>query len=124
MNLADSQYLRQWQAEHDFLIDMAFNGIGHSVEIVDSGSDPMGDDLIANQSSYRWINHTWNHQYLGCVQVFTTIPWQCGGPTTPVWVDSTALGDDVGTNLTWAQSQGIAVDPEVLVTGEHSGLRQ
>ncbi len=124
MTADDSQYLRQWQQANDFTIDLAFNGIGHSVEIVETGSDPMGDDLIAHQDSYRWINHTWDHKYLGCVRVFSTIPWHCqGGSSTPEWVDSTTIEGDLGTNLMWAADQGISLDPTVVVTGEHSGLR-
>ena len=124
MTVADSQYLRQWQRDNDFMIDLAFNGIGHSVSIAETGSDAMGDDLIAHQGSYRWINHTWDHKYLGCVRDFTIIPWLCvGGSSTPEWVDTATIEADVGTNLLWAAQQGITVDPEVLVTGEHSGLR-
>lgn len=124
MTVADSQYLRQWQQDNGFEIDLAFNGIGHAIAIVETGSDLMGDDLIAHQDSYRWVNHTWDHEYLGCVRVFSTVPWHCqGGPSTPQWVDSATIDDQIRANLTWAGSKGISVDPTALVTGEHSGLR-
>lgn len=124
MTVADSQYLRQWQQDNGFEIDLAFNGIGHSIAIVETGSDPMGDDLIAHQDSYRWINHTWDHEYLGCVREFSTVPWHCqGGPLTPQWVTAAVIDDQVRANITWANSQGISIDPSELVTGEHSGLR-
>ncbi len=70
-----------------------------------------------------WINHTYNHEYLGCIQDFTVIPWVCqGSPTNPTWVSGTTINSEIASNKTFATTHGLPIRANELVTGEHSGL--
>lgn len=124
MNAADAAYLRQWQGTHGMMLDLVFNGVGNDDHVRANGSDPMGDDLIANQGSYRWISHTWGHEYLGCVQLFEVIPWLCREDDGSIaWVSEAMIESQIADNIDWATSKGIVIDRSELVTGEHSGMR-
>ncbi|MEV8099352.1 hypothetical protein [Kitasatospora sp. NPDC085879] len=126
MTVADAEYLKQWQASHDFKVDLAYNGGGSEDFKADGdGTDPLAAKLIADQSAYRWINHTYTHQFLGCVQDVTVVPWRCttnaSGQT--VWTSQADITSQITNNRTWAANNGLtAADPTELVTGEHSGL--
>ncbi|MFI6444981.1 hypothetical protein [Kitasatospora sp. NPDC050543] len=126
MTPADAQYAKQWQSANNFTMDMVFNGGGsedwktdHSVT-----ADPVVDQMAADQASYRWINHTYTHPYLGCLQDVSVVPWKCtkdaGGNT--VWVDQATINSQVKNNIDWAAAHHITIDKAELVTGEHSGL--
>ena len=39
--------------------------------------DPLTDAFLANKNSFDWINHTYSHLHLGCVQNITVRPWVC-----------------------------------------------
>ncbi|WP_371480585.1 hypothetical protein [Kitasatospora sp. NBC_00315] len=126
MTTADAQYAKQWQLDHNFTLDMVFNGGGsedwksdHEVT-----ADPLVDQMVADQTSYRWINHTYQHPYLGCQQDVTVVPWKCtkdaGGNT--VWVDQATINTQIKSNSDWAAAHSLVIDKSELVTGEHSGL--
>ncbi len=126
MTPADAQYAKQWQTDHNFTMDMVFNGGGSEDWKADHGvtADPVVDQMVADQTSYRWINHTYQHPYLGCLQDVSVVPWKCtkdaGGNT--VWVDQATIGSQVKNNLDWATAHSLVIDKTELVTGEHSGL--
>ncbi|MET9800753.1 hypothetical protein [Streptomyces sp. NPDC006368] len=126
MTAADAQYAAQWQRSSGFTLDMVYNaGSGEEWKAENGGTDPLASQLLADKARYRWINHTWTHPFLGCVQDTSTVPWQCArdayGNTR--WVSRAAIAAQVRDNHTWAVNRGIAVDRTELVTGEHSGLR-
>lgn len=125
MTQADVDRLTQWQRDNAFKFDMVFNGAGNSQWLVDHGTDPLTDRLVASQSEFSWINHTYSHEFLGCVQDFTVIPWRCAtdsaGATS--WVPQEVITSQINDNITWGLNKGIRFDPGELVTGEHSGLR-
>lgn len=75
----DAQHLKQWQTANDFTLDMVFNGGGSEDWKADHQTtvDPTANQMIADQNSYRWVNHTYTHPYLGCVQDVTVVPWRC-----------------------------------------------
>lgn len=113
-----------WQDAFDFRLDMAFNA-GGSVEASTSGPDPLTDAFLLRKDEFDWINHTYTHEYLGCVKDSTVVPWQC--VTDPVsgetqWVDQAAIEAEIVQNSTWALGRGIPLDTRELITGEHSGL--
>ncbi|MFJ4188982.1 hypothetical protein, partial [Kitasatospora sp. NPDC089509] len=126
MTPADAQYLKQWQAANNFTIDMVFNGGGSEDWKADHQTtvDPTANQLIADQTSYRWVNHTFTHPYLGCVQDVSVVPWKCTKDASgnTVWVDQNTISTQIKQNFDWAAANGLKVDPQVLVTGEHSGL--
>ncbi|MEU6231494.1 hypothetical protein [Kitasatospora sp. NPDC047058] len=126
MTTADAQYAKQWQAANNFTMDMVFNGGGsedwkadHSVT-----ADPVVDQMVADQNSYRWVNHTYTHPYLGCLQDVSVVPWKCtkDGAGNTVWVDQATITSQIKNNIDWAAAHGLAIDKTELVTGEHSGL--
>ncbi|WP_407914758.1 hypothetical protein [Kitasatospora sp. NE20-6] len=126
MTAADALYLKQWQQTHGFKLDLAWNGSG-SEDFKDDngGTDPLAAQLIADQSSYRWINHTYTHAFLGCVQDVTVVPWRCSTNASgaTVWTSQAEITGQITNNRTWASTNGLtAADNTELVTGEHSGL--
>jgi hypothetical protein len=114
--------LVNWQKNRNFKLDLAFNGDGS----VDAGTgDPLTAKLLANKTEFRWINHTYAHQYLSCVQDFTVSPWRCSTDANGqiVWVSQADITSQIRDNVNWAQNKGISLDPSEVVTGEHSGLK-
>ncbi|MGY0462936.1 hypothetical protein ACW14Y_22215 [Kitasatospora sp. cg17-2] len=126
MTVADAQFAKQWQLDHNFTMDMVFNGGGSEDWKADheTTTDPVVDQMIADQSSYRWVNHTYTHPYLGCLQDVSVVPWKCtkNAAGSTVWVDQATITSQIKNNLDWAAARGLALDKSELVTGEHSGL--
>ncbi|MDH6119418.1 hypothetical protein ABH930_005592 [Kitasatospora sp. GAS204A] len=126
MTPADVNTLAQWEKANGFTLDFAFNGGGSGDWESDNNTttDPLLTAFKADAGSFRFINHTWDHPFLGCVQNVTVVPWQCttdaGGNTA--WVDQATIQSEIQQNLTWAGQQGLPIDPTELITGEHSGL--
>jgi hypothetical protein len=119
MGAADVDVLLAWQAANGMKLDMAFNGEG-SV-----GAGALTTELLANRASLRWINHTYGHPYLGCVQDFSVSPWRCATNASGAvqYVTQADIQDQIRKNVTWAEEKGISLDKSEVVTGEHSGLR-
>ncbi|MFD5437058.1 hypothetical protein ACFWJ4_33530 [Kitasatospora sp. NPDC127067] len=126
MTVDDADHLKQWQAANNFTLDMVFNGGGSEDWKADheTTADPTADRMIADQSSYRWVNHTYTHPYLGCVQNVTVVPWVCSKNSAggTVWVDQNTISTQIKNNADWATARGLQFDAQTLVTGEHSGL--
>ncbi|MFF2117888.1 hypothetical protein ACFVXH_11220 [Kitasatospora sp. NPDC058184] len=126
MTVDDANHLKQWQAANNFTLDMVFNGGGSEDWKADHQTtvDPTANQMIADQSNYRWVNHTYTHPYLGCEQNVTVVPWVCAKNTAgaTVWVDQNTISSQIKTNADWATANGLGFDPQSLVTGEHSGL--
>ncbi|GGR16247.1 hypothetical protein [Streptomyces roseolus] len=126
MTAADATYAAAWQKASGFTLDMVYNGgQGEQWKAEHGGSDPLAARLIADRAQYRWINHTYTHPYLGCVQDNTTVPWRCATDASgsTLWVSRAELSAQIRNNVDWAVGKGISVDRSELVTGEHSGLR-
>ncbi|GAA2491189.1 hypothetical protein [Streptomyces gobitricini] len=126
MTAADAQYAAQWQRSAGFTLDMVYNaGSGEEWKTENGGSDPLTARLVADRGQYRWINHTYTHPFLGCVQDTSTVPWSCAkdahGNTR--YMSRAEIAAQIRDNHTWAVNRGIAVDRAELVTGEHSGLK-
>ena len=120
---ADVDTLVAWQKTNGIKLDVAFNAAG-SVEA--GAADPLTARLLARKADLRWLNHTYSHPYLGCVQDFTVVPWRCATePATGAtrYAAQADIAAEITKNLDWARAKGITVDKRELVTGEHSGLR-
>ncbi|MFE9257143.1 hypothetical protein [Streptomyces sp. NPDC006879] len=125
MTAADAQYAAAWQAATGFTMDMVFNaGAGEEWKAENGGADQLTARLLADRAKYRWINHTYTHPFLGCLQDTSTVPWTCekdaGGATR--WTSRSEISAQIRDNHEWALSKGLPVDRGELVTGEHSGL--
>jgi hypothetical protein len=124
---ADVDYAVRWQARQNFTLDLVYNGLG-SVEasrVAPNGRDPLTESLLAAKDAFRWTNHTYSHLYLGCEQEPADPGWRCrpgpGGGVT--WVSRDAIKEQITRNVAWGAAHGLPLEPDELVTGEHSGLR-
>jgi hypothetical protein len=105
MTPADVTRLLAWQNANGIRLDMVFNGSGSAEFMEDTGltSDPLLAAFLASKNQFRWINHTFTHLQLD--------------PLTQA-----QLVSEIGDNINWGLQQGLPMDREELVTGEHSGL--
>ncbi|WP_405897892.1 hypothetical protein OG242_10475 [Streptomyces sp. NBC_00727] len=123
---ADVDHAIAWQNSHDFTFDLAYNASGSADHREDNGGqDLLADKLIADRGRFRWINHTYTHAFLGCVQDISVVPWKCAtnadGSTR--WVSRNDIVDEIATNEAWGVAAGLPLEQKELVTGEHSGLK-
>ncbi|MFE0644450.1 hypothetical protein ACFW2Y_22985 [Streptomyces sp. NPDC058877] len=126
MTAADAQYAAAWQKSSGFTLDMVYNGgQGEEWKAEHGGTDALTDRLVADRAQYRWINHTYTHPFLGCVQDNSTVPWKCAenAAGSTLWVSRSEISRQIRDNHNWAVGKGISVDRSELVTGEHSGLK-
>ncbi|USQ84502.1 hypothetical protein NFX46_12295 [Streptomyces phaeoluteigriseus] len=126
MTPADVDHAVAWQRQHGFTLDFAYNGAGSVDHREDNnGADPLADELIADRNAFRWINHTYTHAFLGCVQDTSVVPWKCAtnadGSTR--WVSRDEIADEIAANRAWGQRAGLPLEHDELVTGEHSGMK-
>ncbi|MFD3651963.1 hypothetical protein [Streptomyces sp. NPDC058620] len=123
---ADVDHATAWQSSREFTLDFAYNASGTVDHREDNGGqDALADKLIADRDQFRWINHTYTHAFLGCVQDTGVVPWKCAtnadGSTR--WVGRNEIADEIATNEAWGVAAGLPLRSEELVTGEHSGLK-
>ncbi|MFF7380920.1 hypothetical protein ACIP4Q_37390 [Streptomyces massasporeus] len=126
MTPSDVDHAVDWQNSKKFTLDFAYNGAGSVDHREDNnGADPLADRLIARRGEFRWINHTYSHPFLGCVQDTTVVPWKCAtnadGSTR--WMSRNDISDEIAINRVWGQSAGLPLVNSELVTGEHSGMK-
>ncbi|MER5435481.1 hypothetical protein [Streptomyces sp. NPDC002588] len=126
MTAADVDHATAWQRENDFTLDLAYNAAGTIGRRADNnGADPFADELLAQKDQFRWINHTYTHAFLGCVQDTTVVPWKCGtnADGSTEWVTRTEISDEIANNRVWGENAGLPLQSDELVTGEHSGTK-
>ncbi|MFJ7296196.1 hypothetical protein [Streptomyces collinus] len=126
MTSADVDHAVDWQNDKDFTLDFAYNGAGSADHREDNnGADALADRLIARRGEFRWINHTYSHPFLGCVQDTTVVPWKCAtdadGSTR--WMSRNDISDEIAINRVWGERAGLPLVNDELVTGEHSGMK-
>ncbi|KUH39367.1 MULTISPECIES: hypothetical protein [Streptomyces] len=124
MTADDARYAAAWQRTAGLTLDMVYNaGAGEEWKAA-HGGDPLTDQLLADRARHRWVNHTYTHPFLGCVQDTSTVPWRCATDATGAtrWVSRAEIAAQIRDNHAWAVAKGLPVDRTELVTGEHSGL--
>ena len=116
MSAADVAGVAAWEKANGFDLELAFNGIGACTAPTPSAADCTGstsvkgttytdpgfatdptypDDaafvnaLLADQSDFDWITHTWSHAFLGCT---VWIPQPTSGITTDATAGTLAPG--------------------------------
>jgi hypothetical protein len=147
MTPADVTKLVNWQTANGWAFDLAFNADGSDAAVADNGSDPLTTAFTApgTENQFTWINHTYSHAFLGCIQIFPTVvgqTWRCAtaadqalnldpalDPSNAtlvngvVYLNQSKIAEQIQKNQAWAAARGLThFDPSVLVTGEHSGL--
>ncbi|MFD3930542.1 hypothetical protein [Streptomyces sp. NPDC058614] len=126
MTAADAVYAAQWQQANGFTLDMVFNaGSGEEWKTENGGTDALTTQLLADRAKFRWMNHTYTHKFLGCVQNTATVPWSCAknADGSTQYMSRADISAEIANNYNWAQSHGLSTDRTELVTGEHSGLK-
>lgn len=114
----DVTFAANWAKEHNFRVDMLFNG-GGSTQYAEAhaGSDPLLTAFQANKNAFGWVSHTWDHPNIdiGCAtqayieaELNQNNSWSASALTLTQSKEATAA---LGNN-----------NPGVIVTGEHSGL--
>lgn len=113
-----------WQDANGIPFEMAFNAYG-SDQVTATGADPLTDALLASAQDFRWINHTYRHDYLGCLKDLTVRPWRChtDDEGQQTWYSEAEIIAEIQQNIDWAVARGIPINAEEMVAGEHSGLR-
>ena len=119
MNNADVDYLKAWQTRTGMPLDVTYNADGVAT------ATALAAKFKADQNSFRWLNHTWSHPYLGCTQDFSAVPWKCATNTngTIQYMPKATISTEIKKNTDWATTNGVKLDKSELVTGEHSGLK-
>jgi hypothetical protein len=122
---ADVSAAVKWEQQRGFTFDLLYNGGGSDEEVALNGSDPLLDYLQVNKAKFRWVNHTYQHPFLGCVQDHTVVPWKCvtDGAGATQYVTKAAITFQIAQNKTFATQKGLAIQGDELVSGEHSGMR-
>ncbi|WP_424214107.1 hypothetical protein ACN20G_19660 [Streptomyces sp. BI20] len=126
MTAADATYAAQWQTQKNFKLDMVFNaGAGEEWKTEHGNTDALTTQLVADRAKYRWVNHTYTHPFLGCVQDTSVNPWVCtkNAQGQIQWMSRADISAQIKQNNDWAAAKGITLDKTELVTGEHSGLK-
>ena len=126
MTAADVDRAVAWQQQHGFTLDMLYNAAGSDQLIADTGSDPLTAAMLAAKDQFRWMNHTYTHEFMGCQQDFTVIPWRCAtDPATgqPIYATQAFLDSEIAKNIAWAATNGVTIRADELVAGEHSGTK-
>ncbi|MEU4462136.1 hypothetical protein AB0G20_00145 [Streptomyces sp. NPDC024017] len=126
MTADDAAYAAQWQREHGFTMDMVFNaGSGEEWKTEHGGTDALAARLLADKAQYRWVNHTYTHPFLGCVQDTSSVPWSCAknADGSTKYMSRAEIAGQIRDNHNWAVNKGLPIDRTELVTGEHSGLK-
>ncbi|MFP3986633.1 hypothetical protein U9R90_03835 [Streptomyces sp. E11-3] len=126
MSPDDARHAADWSRTRGFGLDLAFNGGGSDRYREDNGGqDPLADQLDTDKNAFRWINHTYDHAFLGCVQDVSVVPWKCAteldGSTRYVGQDE--ISRQIRDNRAWGERAGLPLENGELVTGEHSGMR-
>ena len=97
MTAADVARAVSWMSAKGVRLTLAYNADG-----ADS-ADPLTAAFLQRRNRFAWVNHTWSHENLD------------GAPLA-------LLSSEIRQNADWARANGVALDSQELVTGEHSGL--
>lgn len=120
----DVTFLLAWQKSRNFKLNLAFNAEGSVDAIANAGSDPLTAALLKNKGQFTWLNHTYSHQFLGCLQDLSVIPWKCQTDIdgNSLYRSTADISAEISRNITWAKQNKVQLSKSDLVTGEHSGL--
>ncbi len=127
MQPADVTRLLTWQKANGLKLDLAFNGDGQRQYLEDNDgatSDPLYTALKTNASQIQFINHTWDHPFMGCEQTSNTPPWTCltDAAGNTLWYPQASVESEIKQNMDFGATSGFPMTYNELVSGEHSGL--
>ncbi|MBV9915250.1 MAG: hypothetical protein JO153_02015 [Solirubrobacterales bacterium] len=105
MTAEDGVYAARWARARGLRLDLVCNGHGSERHRTEAGvpEDGLLDALLRYRQRFGWINHTYAHRNLDAAP-------------------RSVIEDEIKRNIAWARRFGIELEPDALVTGEHSGL--
>jgi hypothetical protein len=105
MTADDAARTARWSRARGIRLDLACNGGGSQRYVCERGidRDPLLDALLAERDAFGWINHTFEHRNLD-------------------EASTEAIEREIEKNLEWAAEHGIEFEPQVVITGAHTGL--
>ncbi len=105
MTADDAARTARWSRARGIRLDLACNGGGSRRYMSERGidRDPLLDALLAERDAFGWVNHTFEHRNLD-------------------EASSEAIEHEIEQNLEWATEHGIEFEPQVVITGAHTGL--
>jgi hypothetical protein len=111
MTPQDVDYLIAWQNTNKLKLDMVYNGGGYDGAMAVNGTYPLGTKLLQTRSNFRWVNHTNDHLYIGCIQDFSVSPWQCARDARGniLWTSYTDLYNQIRDNQRFASQRGLSI---------------
>jgi hypothetical protein len=123
MTPADVDFLVAWQDRQGMKLDLAFHAGSYVDRLDDVEARSMGARLIANKRALRWINHTYNREFMDCTPDFSG---RCAIDVAGqvAWISPTTIRDAISKNLAFATSSQLQLDASELITGDHTGLRR
>jgi hypothetical protein len=101
----DAARAARWSRARGLRLDLVCNGGGSGRYTREAGvpADPLLGALLAERDAFGWINHTYEHGNLDRVP-------------------RSQIEAEIQRNFSWAHQLGIELEPDVVVTGEHTGL--
>jgi hypothetical protein len=105
MTADDAHHAAQWSRERGVRLDLVCNGAGSERHAREAGLDvdPLLGALLDRRDDFGWINHTYQHMNLDLASQAT-------------------IESEIARNRRWAGQVGIDLEPDAVVTGEHTGL--
>lgn len=123
---SDVSRLIAWQRTNGIKLDLVYNGSGADDERQENGIDKLEAELLRRRHEFRWINHTWSHPYLGCIQQEASPEWKCATDEKGRirYASLSTIYQEIALNHRYARQKRLPnYVSGVLVTGEHSGLK-
>ena len=123
MSAADVDQLVAWQDRQGMKLDLAFHAGAYVERFEDTQARELGARLLANRRVLRWINHTYNREFMDCTPDFTG---RCAIDVQGqvAWISTAVIRDAINKNVSWAANSQLQLDPTELITGDHTGLRR
>lgn len=122
MTPSDVEHLVAWQREHGLTLHLAYNGGAFAQESDAPRKVALGESLLRNKDRLSWINHTYTHEYMGCLE---DEDLECIHDRNDQvrWTSYDLIYAEIQQNISFASEHGMRIDRRELVTGQHSGLR-
>jgi hypothetical protein len=105
MTADDAHHAARWSRSRGLRLDLVCNGAGSERHAREAGldADPLLRALLSRRDDFGWINHTYEHMNLDLASRAT-------------------IEAEIAHNRRWAGQVGIDLEPDAVVTGEHTGL--
>ena len=123
MKAEDVDFLVAWQDRQGTKLDLAFHAGPYVERMDDAETRALGSRLLINRRILRWINHTYNREFMDCTPDYSgACAIDVAGQKA--WIPAPAIRDAIARNSSFAVTSQLQYDPSELITGDHTGLRR